>query len=131
MKILTIHDVRQTYFDLNLDAYRLTFDDGLYSHYYYLPLIENHPVPLGFFITTGFIRPGAARKMFDGDYRSYLKSKHYMYQTMIEKRRDFYMNLAEVQELAAHPNIFIGVHSHYHDVILTRTHNSRRKEPSG
>jgi len=130
MKTLMIHDVRRAYFDLPLEQFQLTFDDGLYSQYYYLPLLENHPAPLVFFIATGFIQPGAARGVFEGQWRPYLKSKRYMYRAMIEKERDFYMTVDEVIRLAALPNVVIGAHSHFHDVILTRTHARKRKPPS-
>ena len=129
MKTLMIHDIRPEYFNLPLDKYHLTFDDGLYAHYYYLPLLEKHPCTLFFFIATGFIQPGGARKMFDGQYRPYLKSKRYMYQAMIENKRDFYMTVDEVRRLAHRPSVVIGAHSHFHDVILTRTHSSKRKPP--
>ena len=42
MKILTIHDVRKEYLNLNLVDYRLTFDDGLFSQYYYFQLFKDH-----------------------------------------------------------------------------------------
>ena len=124
---LMIHDIRKEYFDLNLDQYRLTFDDGLYSQYYYFPLLKKHPAELTFFITTSFIKPGRARGQYAGEYRPYLKTKKYAYRTFIENRFDHFMTLAEIQELAAQPNVRIGVHSHLHDVILTRTHASKRK----
>lgn len=130
MKTLMIHDIRREYFQLPLAQYRLSFDDGLYSHYYYLPLIESHPAPLFFFIATGFIQPGAARSTFAGQYMPHLKSKRYMYQAMIEGKRGFYMTVEELQELARRPNVVIGAHSHRHDVILTRTHASKPKPPS-
>ena len=63
---LMIHDWRREYFDLDLDQYRLTFDDGLFSQYYYFPLLKNHPDKLIFFITTSFIKPGKARPQFSG-----------------------------------------------------------------
>ena len=40
------------------------------------------------------------------------------------------MTLEEIQELSAQSNVHIGVHSHFHDVILSRTHASRKKPPS-
>ena len=124
---LMIHDLRKEYFDLDLDPYRLTFDDGLFSQYYYFSLLKKHPAELTFFITTSFIKPGKARSRYDGEYLSYLKSKKYSYRTFIEDRFDHFMTLEEIQELAAQSNVRIGVHSHFHDVILTRTHSSRRK----
>lgn len=124
---LMIHDWRRDYFDLDLDQYRLTFDDGLFSQYYYFPLLKSHPDELTFFITPSFIRPGRARPKFAGEHLDHLKAKKYAYRTFIEKRFDHFMVLPEIQELSSQPNVRIGVHSHFHDVILTRTHASKRK----
>ena len=127
METLMIHDIRKEYFDLNLDQYRLTFDDGLFSQYYYFPLLKNQPGKLTYFITTSFIKPGKARSMFNGEYISYLKSKKYSYRTFIEGKFDHFMTLEELQKLSDQPNVRIGVHSHLHDVIPTRTHPRKRK----
>ena len=127
MHSLMIHDIRREYFDLNLNQYRLTFDDGLFSQYYYYPLYQDHPEKLTYFIATAFIRPGQARPMFAGEYIPYLKPKKYMYRSFIEQQFDHFMTIEEIQELAAKPNVQIGVHSHLHDVILTRTHPRKRK----
>ncbi len=127
MPYLMIHDLRKSYFDLDLDQYRLTFDDGLFSQYYYYPLYEDHPEPLTFFIVTGFIRAGEARGMFDGSYLPYLKSKKYMYRSYVEKKFDHFMTTEEVRELAARPKVEIGLHSHWHDVIPTGAHPHKRK----
>ena len=127
MKRLMIHDIRKEYFDLDLNSYRLTFDDALFSQYYYFPLFKRHPQELTYFITTSFIKPGQARKMFDGSYIAYLKAKKYGYRTFIEGRYEHFMNVEEIQIMSKHPNVRIGVHSHFHDVILTRTHARKRK----
>ena len=127
MKIITVHDVRKEYFDLNLDAYQLTFDDGLYSQFYYFQLFKDHPEKLTYFITTSFIKPGTLRPVFDGRYLPVIKSKKYMYRTFAKNRFDHFMNVAELQEISRHPNVDIGAHSHFHDVILTRTHPHKRK----
>ena len=37
------------------------------------------------------------------------------------------MNVEEIQEISKQPNVRIGVHSHFHDVILTRKHPQKRK----
>ena len=128
MQHLMIHDIRKEYFDLDLDRYRLTFDDALFSQYYYFSQYESHPQGLIYFITTSFIKPGKARNMFAGDYIPYLKTKKYGYRTFIEGRYDHFMNVEEIQFLWEQSNVRIGVHSHYHDVVLTRTH-SRKKKP--
>jgi len=122
-----IHDIRKEYFDLELNQYRLTFDDGLFSQYYYFPLLRAHPEKLTYFITTSFIKPGKARSMFEGHYIAYLKTKKYGYRTFIENRYDHFMNIEEIQKLSEQPNVRIGVHSHFHDVVLTRTHSRKRK----
>jgi len=127
MQYLMIHDIRKEYFDLNLDQYRLTFDDGLFSQYYYFPLLKSQPGKLTYFITTSFIKPGKTRSMFSGEYISYLKSKKYSYRTFIEGKFDHFMTLEEIQKLSDQSNVQIGVHSHFHDVILTRTHPRKRK----
>ena len=127
MQYLMIHDIRKEYFDLNLNRYRLTFDDGLFLQYYYFPLLKDHPAELIFFITTSFIQPGAARPMFSGEYRPYLKTKKYAYRTFIEGRFDHFMTVEEVQALSERPNVRIGLHSHFHDVIITATHAHKQK----
>ena len=127
MQYLMIHDIRKEYFDLNLDQYRLTFDDGLFSQYYYFPLLKNQPGKLTYFITTSFIKSGKAKSMFNGKYISYLKSKKYSYRTFIEGKFDHFMTLEEIQKLSEQSNVQIGVHSHLHDVIPTRTHPRKRK----
>jgi hypothetical protein len=124
---LMIHDLRPEYFDLNLEEFRLTFDDGLFSQYYYFPLLKSHHQQLTFFITTAHIKPGRARPMFAGEYLAHLKTKRYSYRTFVEGRFDHFINLAELQDLSVQSNVRIGVHSHFHDVILTRTHASKRK----
>ncbi len=127
MQYLMIHDIRREYFELGLEQYRLTFDDGLFSQYYYYPLYMSHPQELNFFITTSFIRPGKARDMFAGRYIPYLKPKKYMYRCFIENLFDHFMTTEEVQELSQKSNVKIGVHSHFHDVIPTRTQPRKQK----
>ncbi|MBW2430991.1 MAG: hypothetical protein JRF56_18705 [Deltaproteobacteria bacterium] len=122
-----IHDIRREYFDLNLDQYQLTFDDSLFSQYYYFPLLKNKPGYLIYFITTSFIRPGKARRMFSGEYISYLKSKKYGYRTFVEGKLDHFMTIEELQAISSQTNVRIGVHSHFHDVIFTRSHPRKRK----
>ena len=121
-----IHDIRKEYFDLNLDQYQLTFDDGLFSQYYYFPLLKSHPGKLTYFITTSFIKPGKARSMFTGEYISYLKSKKYGYRTFVEGKFDHFMTIEEVQAILNRTKVQIGVHSHFHDVILTSSHPRKK-----
>jgi hypothetical protein len=127
METLMIHDIHPKYFGLDLNNYRLTFDDGLFTQYYYFPLFKKHPAKLTYFIVTSFIKPGKTRSIYDGDYIAYLKTKKYGYRTFIEGRFDHFMTLEEVQWISAQSDTRIGVHSHFHDVIPTRTHSRKRK----
>lgn len=122
-----IHDIRREYFNLALNENKLTFDDGLYSHYYYYPLLKTNPDELVFFIITAFIKPGKARKVFDGEHLDYQKSKKIMYAAFIKGQLTHFMTLEELQILASYPNVRIGAHSHFHDVILTRQHPKKKK----
>jgi len=127
MNTLMIHDIRKEYFDLDLSHYRLTFDDGLYSQYYYYPLFSGYKTELIFFISPAFVDSGIARPMFAGEHRSYVKSKTYMYDAFVNGKLDHAMNLEEVRQLAKQSNVRIGAHSYFHDVIITRKHPHKRK----
>ena len=130
MNTLMIHDVGKEYFDLNLDQYLLTFDDGLFSQYYYYPVLGDNKSKRLYFITTSFIKPGKIRNMFNGQHIPRLKSKTYMYATLIKGEYDHFMTVEELQALSSFKNVIIGAHSHFHDVILTGTHPKKKKRPS-
>jgi hypothetical protein len=130
MDTLMIHDLKAAFFDLPLDHYRLTFDDGLYSQYYYYPLLKTHSQPLRFFITTSLIREAPARGRFDGRYLDHQAIADYARRAFIEGRRDDYMTAAEVRFLADQPNVRLGAHSHFHDITLTTIHPKKPRPVS-
>lgn len=130
MDVLMIHDVRKDYFDLPLDRYRLTFDDGLFSQYYYYPLLRDHAEPLTFFITTALIREAPARPRFTGRFLEYMKTGVYSFRAHIEKDLEGFMTLEEVRFLAEQPNVRLGAHSHFHDLVLTDVHPRKPKPVS-
>jgi len=130
MDVLMIHDLSEAHFGLPLDRYGLTFDDGLYSQYYYYPLLKAHPRPLTFFITTSLIRDAPARGRFDGNFLRHLNTGRYSHKAFIEKDLDCFMTAEEVRFLAEQPTVRIGAHSHFHDVILTDVHPRKPKPVS-
>jgi hypothetical protein len=130
MDVLMVHDLRKEYFDLPLDQYRLTFDDGLYSQYYYYPLLRGLPGRLTFFITTSLIREAPARSQFDGRFLEHMKSGVYSYQAFIENNCESFMTVDEVRFLAEQPAVRLGAHSHFHDLILTDVHPRKPKPVS-
>ncbi|RJQ58121.1 MAG: polysaccharide deacetylase family protein [Desulfobacteraceae bacterium] len=119
MQTLTIHDFRKDYFKMDLKQYRLSFDDGLYSQFYYFPMLEELDTELIFFIVTSFVRPGPPRKLFDGRHPKFPKSRDCMYDAHVRGRFDPFMTTEEIQYLASQKNVRIGAHSHFHDVVLT------------
>jgi hypothetical protein len=127
MPSLMIHNIRKEYFELNLADYKLTFDDGLYSQYYYFPLLERLDTEIIYFIITSFIKPGNARKQYDGEYLKIVKSRKYMYDAFINANFSYFMTLAEIQQLLKFDRVKIGTHSHFHDVII---HDSPPKKPT-
>lgn len=126
MNRLMIHNIRKEFFDLDLEKYQLTFDDGLYSQYYYFSLFESNEKVQIYFIVTGFIQPGKARKVFDGQYLPYIKSRNYMFEAFVEKNFEQFMRIEELEFIADKKNVIIGAHSHFHDIILTE---HRLKKP--
>jgi len=127
MTTLVIHDIRKEYFELDLAQYTLTFDDGLYSQYYYYPLLKRYNTQIIFFIITSFIKSGQTRKQFGGEYLNHVKPQRYMYDAFINETFSNFMTLTEVQALSACNRVKIGTHSHFHDVII---HDSPPKKPT-
>jgi hypothetical protein len=130
LETLMIHDLKREYFGLPLGDYRLTFDDGLFSQYYYQPLLADQPGGLTFFVATALVRPGSARPRFAGRHLEHLKSGAYSQRAFVEKRLDDFMTVDEVRFLADQPGVRIEAHSHSHDVILTDVHPRKPKAPS-
>jgi hypothetical protein len=130
MNVVMFHDLRRAHFELPLERFRLTFDDGLYSHYYYLPRWEHHPQALTFFIVTSFIRPGAARPRFTGRMLEYREAAFYAQRALIDQDFSGFMTIEEVQYLAGRPNVRLGAHSHFHDVTLTDVHPKKPRPAS-
>ena len=54
-------------------------------------------------------------------------TKKYMYRSFIEGKFDHFMTIEELQAVSIRTSVRIGVHSHFHDVIFTRTHPGKRK----
>ena len=129
MEHVMIHDIREEYFKLDLTDCRLTFDDGLFSQFYYYPLLRRQSTAeMVYFIISSCIHPGKYRGMYGGEHIGYQKS-NYMYKALIEDDYSAFMRLEELQELAGMKDVRLGVHSHFHDVIPTRSHPLKRKRP--
>ncbi len=127
MEILSIHNIKEAYFDLDLENYILSFDDGLYSQFYYFPILKKTGNEMFFFIITSFIKQGKPRKMFNGASHEYVKSSKYMHDALVKREYTNFMTVEEIQLLSSHKQVLIGAHSHFHDSIVE---NIPPKKPS-
>jgi hypothetical protein len=82
--VLMIHHIDETMFDLPLENYTLTFDDGTTDHYEYLHRFRDIPTEKIYFITTGFVG------------------------------KKGYISKEQLEEMGNEPLTTIGGHGHYH-----------------
>lgn len=107
--VLMIHEVREWMFKLPLDQYVLTFDDGLFSQYYYLDKFLSVDTEKIFFISTNIICPEDVLQSEEfPDCR--LAHEQFFSQGI----RKHYMKWSQIKEISASPKCSIGGHSHQH-----------------
>lgn len=109
MKILEIHQVQEGY--LNKNIYKnfdiLTFDDGLYSQFYYLDFFKSLNKPLIFFISSGIIN----------------NNNKFEFKDCLNAHNDFflkndtsaYMSIQQIQIISK--EFEIGWHTHFHPLL--------------
>lgn len=106
--VLMIHEFKESFLDLPLEDYTLTFDDGLHSQYQYINELQKIPTKKMFFISTGIICPGeqpqsstpitcseAHEKAFKGNFEDY-------------------MTWSQIKHLSSLTDCYIGAHSNSH-----------------
>lgn len=103
---LMIHDMREEFFELPLDCYTLTFDDGLFSQWYYLDRLANINTEKIFFISTDFLSSGQQSLDFPLSCVAHEKGRSGNFE-------DF-MTVQQVQQIMNTPNCRIGGHGHKH-----------------
>ena len=111
--ILAIHEIRKEFFNTPLENYILTFDDGLYSQYYYWPLIKKIKTKKTFFIVTNLIGNGPKREQFSGEHREFPSCYDALQSWKDTGSRSNYMRLSELKEMI-NDGAVIGGHSHNH-----------------
>lgn len=104
--VLMLHEIREEFFNLPLEDYILTFDDGLFSQYYYYPLFKKIPTQKIYFISSGIICDGLQSTEFPNCQDAHEKA--------FSGNKEDYMNLSQIKELMNDPLVTIGAHSHYH-----------------
>lgn len=104
--VLMIHKIEEAMFNLPLHNYTLTFDDGLYNHFYYKDRLAAIPTQKIFFIATNHICMGSQNHAFPSSEVAHEKARNNIYE-------DF-MTIKQLQSIADTPSMEIGCHSHYH-----------------
>jgi peptidoglycan/xylan/chitin deacetylase (PgdA/CDA1 family) len=111
--VLMIHEFKESFLDLPLENYILTFDDGLYSQFQYINELQKIPTQKIFFISTGIVCPEdqnqstthitcseAHKKAFKGNFEDY-------------------MTWNQIRHLHSLPDCTIGAHSNSHTRLNT------------
>lgn len=101
-----IHEIHDALFDLPLQDYILTFDDGLYSQYHHFDKFAAIDTKKIFFISTGVICDCVQST-------ATIPSKVAHAKAYVGNRENF-MTLPQILELRAQPNVEIGGHGHHH-----------------
>lgn len=104
--VLMIHTIQDNYLNYDLGNYTLTFDDGLYNHFYYYPKFKEIKTQKIFFISTNIICNSKQSSKFISSEECHKKA-------FLGNKEDF-MSLEQIYYLSKEENVFIGGHSHFH-----------------
>ena len=104
--VLMIHEMNDDILSLPLENYVLTFDDGLYSQYYYYDKIKHINTEKIFFISSGIICDSIQSQSFLHCADAHEKASN--------GNKEDYMTVAQIKELMQDPMVTIGGHSHSH-----------------
>ena len=109
---LMIHEMREEFLDLPLEDYTLTFDDGLYSQYYFFNRIKKIDTEKVFFISTEIVADEDTQQSMEFPICS--EAHDIFFNT---GRTEHHMNWSQIEEIYNTPNCTIGGHSHSHQRI--------------
>lgn len=110
-KVLMIHEIRDWMFELPLEDYILTFDDGLYSQFYYLEELKKINTQKIFFISTNILCPEDQSQSMDFPSCDIAHEDFFSHGV-----RNNYMKWSQIQKIYHSPNCYIGGHSHNHNI---------------
>lgn len=115
MRCFTVHSVCKSLLELNLDIFTITFDDALYSQYFYWEHFKRFKTKKILFIPTGAIRlTDECRPTFSGEYINFPDCYKAMQRWKKNNDRKDYMTLGEIKFLINNSDIRIGGHGHGH-----------------
>lgn len=120
METLVIHEMHKEFLDLPLENYTLTFDDALYSQYYYWPLIKELNTRKILFVSPCLINKDPSRRdQFAGEYRSFPSCFEAMKLYKEYNDRTNYMTVNEIKHMMDE-GCSVGCHSfsHFRDLNM-------------
>jgi hypothetical protein len=106
--VLMIHELHGKHFDLPLENYILTFDDGLASQYAYIKELEKINTTKIFFISSEIVCPE------DGYQDTLCISCVDSHNSAFAGHFHNYMKWSQIQHINETPNCIVGCHSHSH-----------------
>lgn len=112
--VLMIHEILPWMLNPELENYILTFDDGLFSQYYYLDFFKKLNTPKIFFISTEIVCP--EEQIQNTNFPPCALAHEDYFEN---GNRTNYMKWSQIHEIANTPQCYIGGHSHAHH----RNHN--------
>lgn len=114
--ILMIHEIKKEFFNLNLQNYVLTFDDGLYSQFYYSNKLNKIPTRKILFITPSLIQnSNIIRSQFSNTNIEFPACFEAMEKWVKYKDNSDYMTIAELKKIIREYDFEIGAHSYNHN----------------
>lgn len=104
--VLMIHEVTEEMLTLPLHNYILTFDDGLYSQYFFYPELKKFNTEMIFFISSNIICSGQQSQSFPSCADAHKKA--------FAGNTEDYMTIEQIKFLMREDKVTIGAHSHNH-----------------
>ena len=109
--VLVIHEISEKLFELPLENYILTFDDALYSQYYYWPIINKINTKKILFISPSLVyKSDIQRDQFSGTHLQFPNCYEAL-KLHKENNSSNYMTLKEIKSL---DGVSLGAHSFHH-----------------
>jgi hypothetical protein len=104
--VLMIHEIYEDIFKLDLEKYTLTFDDALYSQFYYYPKFKEIKTEKIYFISSNIICEQTQSMNFLPCAKAHEKA--------FTGNKEDYMTLEQIRYLSEEKYVSIGGHSHSH-----------------
>ena len=110
--VLMIHEVDDELFELPLEQYTLTFDDGLYTQYKYIDKLTEIPTEKIFYISSEIVCEDN-----NNQSEEYIGCREAHEKVVKYKNKENYMTWEQIKDIGSRSQCQIGAHSHYHQTF--------------